>query len=78
MKFPRNLSNIDRIIRTLLGLVLIYYGFVDPSVIANPVAATLVGLFGLINIFAGITAFCPVYKLAGLSTCRKRSEDSTT
>lgn len=72
----RNLHNIDRIIRVVLGLGLVYVGFIEPSVIGNDIAAILLGLFGVVNIGAGLVAHCPVYNLAGISTHKNLDENS--
>jgi len=68
MSFKRNLHTIDRVIRLLLGLFCVYIGFIDLSIIGNALASTLVGIFGLINLFAAAASYCPVYGLTGIST----------
>lgn len=76
MRFRRNLHAIDRIVRLLLGVGCCYIGFVNQTIIGNTVASVLVGLFGLINLFAGATAHCPIYGLTGLSTWRQSKRKS--
>lgn len=66
----RNAGTVDRIIRTIIGTVLIFFGFIDPGYIGQGFLAVLVGIMGLINILVAITAICPVYTLAGIRTCR--------
>lgn len=72
MTFQRNLHNIDIAIRLILGIALIYIGFIDTSIVANGIIRILLGVFGIVNIIAALMRHCPVYNLAGLSTFRKR------
>lgn len=68
MSFKRNLHSLDRVIRAIIGIVCLYLGFIDTSIIGNFLASILVGIFGLINIFAAVMAYCPVYGVTGIST----------
>jgi len=55
-----NVGKIDRIIRVLVGVLLVgnvFYGFTTP-----------IGWVGLILIVTGIAGICPVYSLIGIST----------
>lgn len=72
MHFKRNLHTIDRVVRLVIGIGCIYLGFIDTGIIGNAIAATLVGIFGAINLFAAVFSYCPVYGLTGISTyCRE-------
>lgn len=64
----RNLHNIDRITRIILGIGLVYLGFIDRTYIGNDLAALLLGVFGVINIGAALVSHCPIYNMAGIST----------
>ena len=57
----RNEGTADRVIRVILGLVLIALVFVGPQ--------TQWGWVGLIPLVTGLVGFCPLYKVLGLSTC---------
>jgi hypothetical protein len=57
-----NEGNVDRVIRVVLGLVLISLIFVGPH--------TWLGLVGLIPLVTGIVGFCPLYRVLGINTCR--------
>jgi hypothetical protein len=70
MSFKRNLHPLDRVIRALLGLGCVYIGFIDQTIIGNTLASILVGIFGVINLFAALVSYCPIYGIAGISTCR--------
>lgn len=51
----------DRAARVALGLALLSLTFVGPR--------TLWGLVGLVPLLTGALGFCPIYRLAGMSTC---------
>ncbi len=53
-----NESKDDRIMRVILGVVLIGLG-----------GFGFLSIFGVIAIVTGITGFCPLYKVLGRSTC---------
>lgn len=61
-----NTSNIDRIVRVLLGLVLIYVGFA----VMTGTSGIVVGVLGFIPLLTGILGFCPIYALLKISTRR--------
>lgn len=71
MRLYRNLHVVDRLLRLLIGVGCCYIGFIDQSIIGNTLASMLVGIFGVINLFAGFTAYCPVYGLTGITTWRQ-------
>ena len=72
MALNRNLHAIDITIRTVIGAALIYICFVDTNYITNDIVRWLLGIFGVVNLLAGVLRFCPVYALAGISTFRQQ------
>jgi hypothetical protein len=62
----KNVGPVDRLLRVVLGLVLIAFavpvGF--PAVGWN-----WVGWIGVVPILTALVGFCPAYRLVGLSTC---------
>ncbi|HPG01631.1 MAG TPA: DUF2892 domain-containing protein [Beijerinckiaceae bacterium] len=56
-----NVGGIDRILRVIVGLVLISLVFVGPK--------TMWGWIGVIPLFTGLFRFCPAYTLLGMNTC---------
>ncbi len=71
MAIKRNLHTIDIAIRTLIGIALIYFGFVETSYISNDVARWLLGIFGIVNLLAAALRSCPIYALADINTYQK-------
>jgi len=59
-----NVGTIDKVIRIILGIVLISLVFVGPQ--------TPWGWIGLIPLITGLVGFCPLYALLGLNTCQTR------
>lgn len=64
----KNLSNIDRGIRISAGLTLMYFGFIDTTLIGDAYLAAALGVLGLVNLGAGVISYCPLYRLAGINT----------
>jgi hypothetical protein len=64
----KNVGAIDRVIRVVLGLVLIAYaiplGFAETG-------WNWVGWIGIVPLATALIGFCPAYTLLGLSTCKK-------
>ena len=57
----RNVGGIDRILRIVIGLVLIALVFVGPK--------TAWGWLGLLPLATGLMRTCPLYSLLGISSC---------
>lgn len=58
----RNEHNLERVLRVVLGLVLLSLVFVGPQ--------TMWGLIGIVPLATGLTGICPLYSLLGISTRR--------
>ena len=56
-----NVGKLDRILRVIVGLVLISLYFVGPQ--------TPWGLIGIIPLVTALIGFCPAYTLFGIKTC---------
>jgi Protein of unknown function (DUF2892) len=67
-----NLSSLDRTIRILLGLLMLWVGWaIQPSEAAIwPIALRIFAWFPLVT---GLPGWCPVYAMLGLSTCKPKS-----
>ncbi len=59
----RNVGGIDRILRIVVGLVLIALVFVGPQ--------TVWGWVGVVPLLTGLIGWCPPYSLLGINTCSK-------
>ncbi len=59
----KNIGSPERIIRIIVGLVLIALVFVGPK--------TIWGWIGVVPLLTGLTGWCPPYQLLGINTCKK-------
>ena len=58
-----NVGGIDRMLRIVVGIVLVSLFFVLEG------NARYLGLLGLVMLGTGIFSFCPAYTLLGVNTC---------
>ncbi len=66
----KNVGMIDRVIRIILGIILLYL------FVVNMVAAPwsyLVALIGLILLVTGVIGTCPLYSMLGMNTLSKKA-----
>ena len=61
-----NESSIDRVLRIVLGIVVLSLVVVGPK--------SMWGLLGLVPLFTGLVGFCPLYRMLGISTCSARKQ----
>lgn len=64
-----NVGNIDRLIRAIVGVVVLSLIFVGPK--------TMWGLLGLIPLGTALIGWCPPYAMLGIDTCRAKSGKAT-
>ena len=60
----KNEGTIDRVLRTVLGIVLMVVGF---GVVGGTGGTTL-GVVGLVPLITGVVGFCPIYTLLHIRT----------
>jgi len=58
-----NIGMIDRVLRVIVGAVLITLAFIGPQ--------TPWGYIGIIPILTALIGFCPAYRLLGVCTLKK-------
>jgi len=59
-----NEGTVDRVLRVVVGAVLIGLVFVGPQ--------TPWGWIGLVPLATGLVGFCPLYRVLGVNTCGMR------
>jgi len=69
--FTPNEGTVDRIVRAVVGVVLIWAGLWPLAGLQAAVLGIIVALIGLILVITAITGFCLVYRLLGISTLKK-------
>lgn len=62
----RNIGDIERVMRVVVGLGILSLVFVGPQ--------TLWGLLGIVPVLTGLTGWCPPYSLLGINTCRVKPQ----
>jgi hypothetical protein len=66
-----NVGSADRLIRIVLGLILVLLPFVTNfGLWANPVAAFGAPIVGVVLVVTALFRFCPAYRIFGLRTCK--------
>lgn len=66
----RNEGMADRTMRVALGILLMLVGFRGLGGLTGA-PATVLGVAGAVLIITGMYGFCPLYRLFGVSTCRR-------
>lgn len=66
----RNVGNIDRVVRVIIGVALLSLIFVLEGNLR------WIGLIGLVPLLTALVGNCPLYSLVGLSTCPLRTRSS--
>ncbi|MDX1811330.1 MAG: DUF2892 domain-containing protein [Gammaproteobacteria bacterium] len=75
MKIKRNLHTLDRLARLTIGVVCIYIGFFS-GLMENQMVSVIIGIFGVINVYAFSVASCPVYSVCGISTVNAKQQET--
>lgn len=63
----KNVGKADRVVRIVLGLIIIVLGFSFES---------WWGVIGIVPIFTALIGWCPAYLPFGLSTCKTKAPES--
>lgn len=67
-----NVGTPDRIVRVILGLLLLVVPFVTNWALFNtPLWVWISVIAGLVLIVTGVVRFCPAYRILGMSTAKK-------
>jgi len=64
----KNVGGIDRILRIVVGLVLIAYAL---NLISPDTGYNVWGWVGIVPLATALINFCPLYKIIGLSTSKE-------
>lgn len=60
--FKTNVGSLDRVLRIVVGIILIALVFVWPK--------TAWGWIGIVPLVTGLFSTCPVYSIFGIRTCK--------
>jgi len=73
MQIRRNVGTLDRALRFGLGVVFMYLGFYDSSLIRDSLSGALLGGMGMMLVFIAIIAWCPFYYLIGFNSLSEKA-----
>lgn len=59
-----NMGTIDRVIRIVIGLGLLWYALMAPATGYN-----WIGWIGVVPLVTSLAGVCPLYSILGVSTC---------
>ncbi len=59
-----NVGTIDRVVRIVIGLALLWY-----ALLAAPTGYNWIGWIGVIPLVTALVGICPLYSILGVSTC---------
>lgn len=62
--FAKNVGSIDRILRIVVGLVVLSLFFIYPDA-----SWRYFTLIGIVPLMTGLLSTCPLYSIFGMSTC---------
>ena len=65
-----NVGNLDRILRAILGVVLILVPFVSGAAVFEGWLMWVSVIAGAVLLFTAATRFCALYQVLGIKTCR--------
>lgn len=66
-----NVGSLDRMLRVLIGIVLIAVPyFYAPEILQGPTARWATLAVGIILIATALIRFCPIYRLLGINSCK--------
>ena len=70
----KNLGAIDKIIRVIVGLILLYGGY---SLGASTILGIVLIVIGAISIIEAFIGFCLIYKIFGINTAKPKAPEQT-
>lgn len=76
MMLQRNMSLIDMVFRTLMGISLIYFGPFSDLITNDTLSSVLLSTVGIVIIISSLIGWCPFYHFAGISTYRKINDSN--
>ncbi len=66
-----NLGQIDRVLRLILGVMLLAAPFVSGMTIFDSSTATTISVIaGIVLVATSAMRFCPLYRIFGIRTCK--------
>ena len=70
LKFKRNMSNHDRSLRTIVGIMLLIIGPATNILELSLVLEIVLGIIGIFAILSAVFAYCVLYEFTDINTQR--------
>ena len=68
-----NVGSVDRILRIVVGLLLIAWATGILTSLVPSVTPSVWGWIGVVPLFTALVGFCPAYTLLGMNTCARKA-----
>ena len=75
-KIKQNLNQVDRSIRGLISIVLLFYVALYSEQIGEMLLLIIIVVFAILNLISFFIGWCPVYKVANISTYKPKSVEN--
>lgn len=72
IRFRRNMSNLDRAVRAIIGVTLLTVGPITEFITADTLSNVLLGLVGSLALLSALFSYCVLYDLTGLGLSRTK------
>jgi uncharacterized membrane protein len=71
MEFEKNVGERDRLIRTILGIYGMLFGFL----FVQGILGAVIGALGVVSLITGLTGWCGIYTLFNTSTVAEEENE---
>ncbi|HQU14679.1 MAG: hypothetical protein B7Z66_15755 [Chromatiales bacterium 21-64-14] len=72
LRIQQNIGRLDQAIRLVVSSAMVYYGFLNRSLIPDHFSGMVVGVLGSLNVVVAVVRCCPLYTVTGINTCRTK------
>ena len=70
VSFKRNMSNLDRAFRAIIGLTLLTLGPVSGFITTDGLSTLILGIIGTIAVTSALFSYCLLYEVTGFCTLK--------
>jgi len=75
MRKKRNMHQLDRIFRSVMGLALIYLGLDGDALTSDVLSRVLLAMVGVFTLSSAISGYCSIYHFSGISTYKENKDE---
>lgn len=74
MRIKQNVGQTDRLLRTILGIYAMLFGFL----FAQGIIGAIIGVIGLAAFITGLVGWCGIYAILGKSTVEEQADTTVS